>query len=131
MFISSPVFAVPARPRYQLIRLAAAVTADSSIAVFIMNAPLQEAQRRAMVMGVRARRGPREISDFNFIPLQTVKGFKQVRDSYLEEGGDPDTFDIKRKEHKRRSDAYQEDKVEIIQGMIDEDPTPWIFLCVA
>ena len=87
-----------------------------------MNAQLQEAQRGAMVMGFRAGRTTKEIAEFNLIPLSTVKCFKKSWEKYLEEGGDADSFDIKRKPHKRRSDAFQEDMINNIQAMIDENP---------
>ena len=82
-----------------------------------MNAQLQEAQRGAMVMGFRAGRTTKEIAEFNQIPLATVKGFKMSWEKYLEDGGDADNFDIKRKPHKRRSDGFQEDMVDNIQAM--------------
>ena len=87
-----------------------------------MNRELQEAQSSAMVIGFRAGRGNKEISDFNAIPLKTVKSFKKVWNSYLANNGDPDKFDVKRKTHKRPSDGYQQDKVDLIKGRIYGHP---------
>jgi len=47
-----------------------------------MNGSLQEAQRGAIVTGLRAGRTNREIADFNNIPYGTVKGFsREYRES--------------------------------------------------
>ena len=54
--------------------------------VSIMNGNLQEAQRGAIVTGLRAGRTNREISDFNNIPYNTVKGFAREYHCFLEEG---------------------------------------------
>ena len=64
-----------------------------------------------MKMGLRARSGPLEMSEFNGILLPTVKRFNNVWDGYVAESGDPNLFDVKRNDHKRHSDAYQEDKI--------------------
>ena len=87
-----------------------------------MNGNLQEAQRGAIVTGLRAGRTNREISDFNNIPYNTVKGFAREYHCFLEEGGEDGDFDIKRKQHRRRSDAYGTEIVAQIQAIINDDP---------
>ena len=84
-----------------------------------MNGNLQEAQRGAIVTGVRAGRTSREIADFNHISYNTVKAYvKEYRD-FLDAGGLEDDFDIKRKKHRRRSDAHGDD---LVQELVNEDP---------
>ena len=77
---------------------------------------------RAIVTSLRAGRTNREISDFNNIPYNTVKGFAREYHCFLEEGGDDGDFDIKRKQHRRRSDAYGTEIVAQIQAIINDDP---------
>ena len=78
-----------------------------------MNSLLQEAQRIAMIMDFCAEKSNQEISDFNNIPIDTVKNFKHVWDKFLKEEGNPDEFDNKIKVDKRRSDAHGEDIVDM------------------
>ena len=47
-------------------------------------------------MGFRAERTSKQISDFNNIPIDTVRHFKIKWENYLAEGGDPDNFYIRR-----------------------------------
>ena len=72
--------------------------------------------------GLRAGRTNREISDFNNIPCNTVKGFAREYHCFLEEGGEDGDFDIKRKQHCRRSDAYGPEIVAQIQALINDNP---------
>jgi hypothetical protein len=76
-----------------------------------MNRQLQECVRGAIVTGISARRTNREIADFN-ISVNTVKSFSREYHRFIEEGGQDEDFDIKRKQHRRRSDAHG---VEIVE----------------
>jgi hypothetical protein len=87
-----------------------------------MNGKLQEAQRGAIDTGIRALRTNREITDFNNISYNTVKNFSREYHSFIEEGGQDEDFDVKRKKHSRRSDAHSMDLVERVQELINEDP---------
>ena len=51
-----------------------------------------------------------------------MKGFAREYHCFLEEGGDDGDFDIKRKQHRRRSDAYGPEIVAKIQALINDDP---------
>ncbi len=85
-----------------------------------MNGKLQEAQRRAIVPGNRAGRTNREIADFNNISYNTVKNFSREYNNFIEEGGQDEDFYIKRKKHRRRSDAYNMDLAERVQELINK-----------
>lgn len=94
-----------------------------SLAVhIIMNGNFAESQRGAMVCSFRAGKTNSEISAFNNIPYNTVKGFRWVFDQYLEEGGDAKEFDNKRAQHKHRSDAHGDETVDQLQQLVVEDP---------
>jgi hypothetical protein len=77
-----------------------------------MNGQLQECVRGAIVTGIRARRTNREIADFNNISVNIVKSFAREYHSFIEDGGQDEDFDIKRKQHRRRSDAHGMEIVE-------------------
>ncbi len=87
-----------------------------------MNGQLQECVRGAIVTRIRARRTNREIADFNNISVNTVKSFSREYHRFIEEGGQDEDFDIKRKQHRRRSDAHSVEIVEKVQEAINEDP---------
>ena len=71
-----------------------------------MNGLLQESQRGAIVTGIRAGRTNREIADFNNISYNTVKNFSREYHKFIGDGGQYEEFDVKRKQHHRRSDAH-------------------------
>lgn len=75
-----------------------------------------------MVTGIRAGRTNREIANFNEISYNTVKNFTREYNKFIEEGGQAEEFDIKRKQHRRRSDAHTVEIVERVQEMINNDP---------
>ena len=75
-----------------------------------------------MVTGIRAGRTNREIADFNNISYNTVKNFAREYHKFIEEGGQDDDFDVKRKQHRRRSDAHSQEMVDRVQELINEDP---------
>ena len=87
-----------------------------------MNGTLQEAQRGAIVTGIRAGRTSREIADFNNISYNTVKHIAREYNNFIEEGGQDEKFDIKRKPHHRRSDAHSMEIVDRVQEAINTDP---------
>ncbi len=87
-----------------------------------MNGTLQEAQRGAIVTGIRAERTSREIADFNNISYNTVKHIAREYNNFIEEGGQDEKFDIKRKPHHRRSDAHSMEIVDRVQEAINTDP---------
>jgi transposase len=87
-----------------------------------MNGLLQESQRGAIVTGIRAGRTKREIADFNNISYNTVKNFAREYYNFIEEGGQDEEFDVKRKKHLRRSDSHSVEIVENVQEAINYDP---------
>jgi hypothetical protein len=87
-----------------------------------MNGLLQESQRGAIVTGICAGRTNREIAYFNNISYNTVKHFFHEYHKYIEDGGQDEEFDIKRKQHRRRSDAHSMELVDRVQEAINEDP---------
>jgi transposase len=86
-----------------------------------MNGLLQESLRGAIVTGIRAGRTNREIADFNNISYNTVKNFSREYYNFIEEGGQDEEFDIKRKKHRRHSDAHSMEIVERVQEAINDD----------
>ncbi len=62
-----------------------------------------------------------EIVDFN-ISVNTVKSFAREYHSFIEEGGQDEDFDIKRKQHRRRSDTHGTEIVEKVQEAINDNP---------
>jgi hypothetical protein len=78
--------------------------------------------RGAIVTGIRAGRTNREIADFNNISVNTVKSFSREYHRFIEEGGQDEDFDLKRKQHRRRSDAHGVEMVAKVQEAINEDP---------
>ena len=87
-----------------------------------MNALVQEAQRGAIVTGIRAGKTNREIADFCNIPISTVKDISKAYHLFIEEGGSDEDFDIKRNIHRRRSDAHGPEIVAQVQELISDDP---------
>ena len=87
-----------------------------------MNGNLQEAQRGAIVTGIRAGRTNREIADFNNISYNTVKNYAREYNNFIEEGGQDEEFEIKRKRHCRRSDAHNKELVDRVQQLINDNP---------
>jgi hypothetical protein len=82
----------------------------------------KEAQRGAIVCGLRAGRSNREIADFNNISINTVKHYAREYRTFIEEGGEEALWDIKKKQQKRRSDAHSQELIDQVQAAIDEDP---------
>ncbi len=80
-----------------------------------MNGQLQECVRGAIVTGIRTRRTNREIAAFNNMTINTVKNFVREYHNFIEEGGEDQEFDIKRKQHKRRSNAHSMEIVEKVR----------------
>ena len=87
-----------------------------------MNGLLQESVRGAIVTGIRAGRTNKEIADFNNISVSTVKRLAKEYHKFIEQGGQDEEFDIKRKQHRRRSDAHSREIVEQVQEAINNDP---------
>ena len=77
-----------------------------------MNGNLQDAQRGAIVTGIRVGRTNREIADFNNISYNTVKSYAREYNNFIEEKGQDEEFDIKTKQHRRRSDAHSMELVD-------------------
>ena len=68
----------------------------------------QLARRGAVIVGVRAGRSDKEISEFNKILINTVRNIiRRHYEVFLGKGGNPDDYDINRNAQKRRSDALQ------------------------
>jgi hypothetical protein len=82
---------------------------------------LQESQRGAIVTRIHADRTNREIADFS-ISYNTVKNFSCEYHKFIEDGGPDEEFDIKRKQHRRRSDAHSMEFMDRVQEAIDDDP---------
>jgi NADH:ubiquinone oxidoreductase subunit E len=87
-----------------------------------MNGQLQECVRGAIVTGIRARRTNREIADFNNLSVNTMNSFARKYHNFIEEGGQDEDFDIKRKQHRHRSDAHSMEIVEKVQEAINDNP---------
>lgn len=87
-----------------------------------MSALIEEAQRGAIVSGVRAGKTNREISEFNNIAISTVKDVAKAYRIFIEEGGKDEDYDIKRKTPRRRSDAHGPEIVAQVQELINQDP---------
>jgi hypothetical protein len=51
-----------------------------------------------------------------------VKSFAREYHNFIEEGGQDEDFDIKRKQHRCRSDTHSKEIVEKVQEAINDDP---------
>ncbi len=78
--------------------------------------------RGAIVTRIRARRTNREIEEFNNISVNIVKSFAGEYHSFIEDRGKYEDFDIKRKQHRRRSDTHSMEIVEKVQEVINDVP---------
>jgi len=87
-----------------------------------MNGLIQEAGRGAIITGIRAGKTNREIAEFNNLSISTVKEVSKLYHDFIEEGGQDEDFDVKRKSHRRRSDAHSPEITAQVQELINEDP---------
>jgi hypothetical protein len=86
-----------------------------------VNRQLQECVRGAIVTGIHAGRTNRDIANFN-ISANTMKNFAREYLNLIEQGGQDEEFDIKRKQHRCRSDTSSMEIVEKMQEAINKDP---------
>ncbi len=87
-----------------------------------MNGQLQECVRGVFVTGIRGGRTNREIADFNHLSVNTVKSFAREYHNFVDQGGQDEDFDIKRKQHRHRSDAHSMEIMEKVLKAINDDP---------
>ena len=87
-----------------------------------MHVLVQEAQRGAVICGIRAGKTTREIADFNNIAMGTVKQISKAYRTFIEQGGEDAEYDIKRKTPRRRSEAHGAEIVAQVQELINQDP---------
>ena len=69
----------------------------------------------------RAGRSNKEISEFNNIPMSTVK--KHTNTDFIDAGNSPEDCDITRESQKRRSDAHNHDIFARFQELVNTDPS--------
>ncbi len=69
----------------------------------------------------RGRTGS-EIVAFNNASKSIVKRLKKRYDDFITGGGLPEYFSSERKDHRRRSDALDNDTVAALQQLVDRDP---------
>ena len=79
--------------------------------------------RRAIVSGVRAGRSNKEISEFNNIPMSTMKKHKKDYMNFIDTGNSYEDYDITRKSHKRCSDGHDHNIVTMVQELVNTDPS--------
>jgi hypothetical protein len=82
----------------------------------------QESTRAVIVSGLRAGRTVKEIMDFANIKKSMVYGLKKKYEEFIASGGSPDTFEIARKIHKRRSDYKGTALAEDLRELVSKDP---------
>jgi transposase len=82
----------------------------------------QESTRAVIVSGLRAGMTVKEIMDFASIKKSTVYEVKKKYNKFIASGGSPDTFEIARKIHKRRSDFMGTALAEDLRELVSKDP---------
>jgi hypothetical protein len=87
-----------------------------------MHGLLQESQRGAIVTGIRAGIDEQKGFGLNNILYNTVKNFSRECHKFIEDGGQDEEFDIKRKQHYRRSYAHSIELTDRVQEAINDDP---------
>ena len=88
-----------------------------------MSGLTQIINRRAIVSGVSVRKMNKEISDFNNIPMSTVKKHKKDYNNFVNPGNSPEAYDITRKIHQGCSNSHNHDIVARVQELVDTDPS--------
>ena len=76
-----------------------------------------------IVSGVCAGRSNKEISEFNNIPMSTVKKHKKEYMDFIDAGNSPEDYDITRKSHKCHSNAHDHEIVSRVQELVNTNPS--------
>ena len=88
-----------------------------------MSGLTQLINHRTIVSRVHAGKMNKDISDFNNIPMSTVKKHKKDYNYLINMGNSPEAYDITRKIHKPCSDTQDHDIVAGVQEFVDTDPS--------
>jgi hypothetical protein len=81
-----------------------------------MNA--EEAVRATIISGLCTRKTVSEIIEFNNVSKSTVKCLKKRYDKFITGRGLPENFSSERKDHRRRSNALDDDTVVALQQLV-------------
>jgi hypothetical protein len=83
----------------------------------------EEQVRAVIVNGLRAGMTAKEIIQYHKLANTTVYVVKRKFDEFLAAGGSPESFNINRKKHKRRSDCKSAAIAEDVRNIVSRDPS--------
>jgi hypothetical protein len=82
----------------------------------------EEGVKATIISGLCRGRTVSEIVAFNNASKSIVKRLKKRYDDFITGGGLPEDFSSERKDHRRRSDALDDDTVATLQQLVDRYP---------